>query len=402
MSFLTLLASVCAATAGAKARTKQFPFEFGLGPPPALPADVQLLGEGPGFRLSGPFAAIHAVPLKVVSLNLPEDGDAVEGPPVVDGPLRDLLDFGSAMGAAVLRPEDVNFRAQQRRESGDDSFANAMELPLDALHVKMQEHVPAPLNVDDTNGKVRIFGTLPKNLNAKTLKVSVAGDDGRNILVKYFLGQDGDEQNVVGIDEHFALDFQPAGSPVVKYQTSTGDFELLLTRPTVKPRKDVDIDFEAGTAASAKPSHLRKAAAPEHLAATRPSRDAMVNVVAKAPAGKSGDLPLERRHLAPSKAKHGAPPQEFAHDVATRRVPAWVASPAQEFVKVTKELYTAAHSQDSNQDRAVRAKQVAERAKQFVVDAHLGEAKKELIEAFAPIDDTGLVMLEMNHRFRAH
>lgn len=342
----------------------------------------------------------------------------MHGRPVVDGALRDLLEFGSAFGSAVLRPEDMV--APRRHSVGE-----ALGMPLDALHVMMRQHVPTPLQVDDAKARVRIYGTLPKNLTPKSLSVSFTGDDDRNVLVKYFLGQDGESKRVVGMDEHFMLDFSPVDAPAVKYKASTGAFELVLTRPAVKAHRQVAIDFDTAPAAAKETSHLRKSSKPENLAMAKPTQAKTINVVVKAAAEAekaTGEVSLERRSASsPSRAQPS--PREFIHESHSRRLPVSVVNAVNaektthELAKMTKTLHEvrwrkpqkhvvrwrkqkASHVSAA---REARAMEVADRVKKFVTAAHLVDAKKDLIGAFAPLDtDMGLIMLETNHRIRAH
>jgi len=363
---------------------KQLPFAIRL--PLPLPRDDRQLRGAPidledapvmGIALSG------GIPLGEVALNVPQDVEETQGPAVVDGPLRDLLDFGSAFGAAVLQPGDMRLPMHRGLGGAEGKFGAPLELPLDALHVKMQEHVPKPLNIDDAHDRLRIYGTLPKNLTAKTLKVSLSGGDDRDLTVQYFLGQGSMAKNLVGIDEHFALDFAPAEAPAVKYKAATGAFELLLKRPAMKTQKQVAIDFDAGPATP--PAQLPDLAA---FSARRPDT---ATATAKVALGRL--TPLRRTSRAP------VLPKEFAHESHLKRMHA--SRLKEDLAKMTKDLLAGPEDDSkAKQDKAARVDEIRDRAKQFVSDAHLGDAQKELIKAFAPLD-LGLVMLEMNHRVRA-
>lgn len=445
LAFL-VIGSAGAASTGTK---KQFPFEI---LPLSLPKeDRQLRGSPPGLDVPFTRVAFGGIPMGAVALNFPEDAEVMQGPPVVDGSLRDLLDLGSALGAAVLRPGgDMAMPSRPAHQSlggVEGDFGEPLELPLDALHVKMQDQVPKPLSFEDADGKIRIYGTLPKNLTAKTLKVTLSGGDGRNLVVQYFLGQGTDTQNLVGIDERFALDFDPVDQPSVKYKAHTGAFELVLTRPSVTPQKQVAINFDTV------PEHLEEA---EDLAAAKPSEANDVEAVdAKAADVKDDALPVPGKYhdwasevlaaktnepatvaLKRSKpvGQHSgtASPKEFVHESKLTRLPAAQANYLHKVLgassdgskdlqkKIADEIKQAIPSMKATgdlheklpevtkeltkvqtNDKAERVQEVRDRAKQFVADAHLGDAQKELINAFAPLD-LGLVLLEMHHHVRAH
>jgi len=477
MQIHRLLAVLAAATTAAAMTTgteKQLPVHFIPMPLPG-PEYRRLRGmPGPEYRpgvleaLDGPLpvsmagleplafgaARMGAMPLEIpeaIELARAHPGEAVE---VGEGSLRDLLDFGGAMGAAVLGPRGLQpitmssrqgagglesflkaLSAEPRPEvqpitmssrqgaGGLESFLKALaaeqgpegaeplemsaqrglegiggqrggplELPLGALHVKLREHVPKPLQVEDGNGKVRIYGTLPKKLTAKTLKVSVSGSDGRSLRIQYFLGQDAG--NAVGIDEHFALDFAPAGTPAVSYKAATGAFELVLTRPVVTPRTQVTINFDSSP--------------PTNMSAMVPGK---IHAVTAVP-NQASTVKVALKRKAPAahqRSQHTqASPGEFAHESKMKRMSA---SPAPkqtqasevDLAKVTKALHQVVQTGGvgSDQEKAARVRDISDRVKRFVADAHLTDAQKELKTAFEPLD-LGLVMLEMNHRVKAH
>lgn len=383
MAFHSILPFLLLGGAVAEVRTrKQLPFILGdeLPEPPVSlrlplpePNDFRRL-RGPAVQVGEMPLAFRAVPMDAVSLELP-DVEAIEGPPVVDGPLRDLLNFGSALGAAVLRPDSMPRLAHHKLGGAEGTFGAPLELPLEALHVKMQDHVPAALSIDDSRSKVRIYGTLPKNLTAKTLKVSLAGADGRNLVVRYFLGKGAEAgKNLVGIDEHFLLDFSPTETPAVKYKSSTGTFELSLNRPAAKPQKQISIDFDAPPATASKPIVASKS---QEVGAARKDEIALHRIA-----------PLRRSRQRVASAK------EFVHASRSVRLPASQVKAGLE--KVAKDLK---HVASAKRDKAARVQEVKSKAKQFVADARLDDAQRELEDAFAPLD-MGLVMLEKNHRIR--
>jgi|Transcript_102640 hypothetical protein len=299
------------------------------------------------------------VPLAELS---PEAAEDTEVAPVsVDGPLRDLVDFGSAIGAAVL-PRVVH--------------GSPLELPMDILHVKMQQEVPKPLNVDDTPSKVHIYGNLPKNLTAKTLQVS---SEGRNLVVKYFIDEGKQAGNsIVGIDERFALDFEPVVTPAVRYKASTGAFEMILPRPPKETsQRQVNIEFDVSQ--------------PEV-----PSK----KIVAQT---RSGPV------TAPLQKVVSKPTPEFSKRVSQSTAPVQRSSlkaddhDVKTLAKMTRQLREAGQTQQSvggRDDRAKRAQEIADKAKRFVAEARLGDAKAELQNAFAPqiFEGEGMVLLELNHK----
>jgi len=267
-----------------------------------------------------------------------------------------------------------------------------LEIPLGALHVRLQDDVPKPLQVEDDSGKVRIYGTLPKKLSAKTLKVSVSGSGDRNLRIQYFLGQGAG--NAVGIDEHFALDFAPAGAPAVSYKAATGAFELVLTKPTVTPRTQVSIDFDSSPSMDVSEEVPGKI----HAVIAKPTQASTVKVALK-----------RKPPAAHRRSQHTqASPKEFVHESKMKRMsasPVPKQSQASEvnLAKVTKALHQVAQKDGSgsDQEKTARVKEISDKVKRFVADAHLTDAQKELKSAFEPLD-FGLVMLEMHHQVKAH
>jgi hypothetical protein len=357
----------------------------------ALPMDELPMGAIP----------MGAIPMDAIRMDeLPEGVEIEQGRPIAEGSLspglRDLLDFGSAMGAAVLRPGGLEAipmpvqRALEARRGLDGiggEMGGALELPLGALHLKLQEHVPKPLHVEDGKEKLRIYGTLPQHLTSKTLKVSLSGSEGRNLRVQYFLGQGAGAKNAVGIDEKFALDFAPAGMPAVTYKASTGAFELSLSRPAAKPQEQVAIDFDSSPSTGA----VAKVTA----AAVIPGKASAVKVA------------LERKPKAAHSRQHQASPKEFVHESKMKRLLASSALKENrgEMAKVTKALHQVAQKQGLGEDedaKAARVKDISARVKSVVANAQLFDAQNALKDAFAPFDYSGLVMLEMSHQVRAH
>jgi len=405
MSILSLLAFLVVVGPAATATTtntgkKQVPFEIVEFTVP--PRDGrQLRGAPLGLDMPFPKGALSmgAFPMRDIPFEVPGN---TQGAPVVDGALLDLLNFGSALGSAtLLRPGGIvpDRMPVPRRFGGvSGAFGGPLELPLDSLHVKMQQDAPAPLKFEDAHGKLHIFGTLPKKLSAKTLKVSFSGAGGRDLIVQYPLGKSHEASNAVAIEERFALDFRPVRAPSVKYKAATGAFELVLARPEASSRKPVTIDFDTAAA---------KAAAKPIQAQTRP-----VQVVAlkprKATAGKVALKRAKFKRVQRRTARAKASVKEFVHNSKRARVPAsGVMSknarnddrivPEQEMhalAKVTKEL----RKVPPRKGKAARFQDVKNTAKQFVADAHLREAQSQLVDAFAPLDDFGLVMLEISHQ----
>lgn len=304
---------------------------------------------------------------------------------------------------AQRSPEDsepLEMSAERGLDGIGGQRGGPLELPLGALHVKLQEHVPKPLQVEDGSDKVRIYGTLPKKLSAETLKVSVSGSGGRNLRIQYFLGQGG--RNAVGIDEHFALDFAPAGTPAVSYKAATGAFELVLTKPAVALRKQVSINFDSS------PSMDVSEKVPDkiHAAIEKPSQASTEEVML------NRKLPAER-----SRSQHmQASPKEVVHESKRKRMSSYpvpklpqanevdLAKSEVDLAKVTKALHQEVAQKDesgSDQEKIARVKEISDKVKRFVADAHLTDAQKELKSAFEPLD-LGLVMLEMNHHVKSH
>merc|ERR1719387_2532004 len=72
-----------------------------------------------------------------------------------------------------------------------------------------------------------------------------------------------------------------------------------------------------------------------------------------------------------------------------------------DLAKKTKELeadVAKASAEYTTRDRAQRAKLIVDKAKEFVSEAHLSDAKSSLEDAFAPIP--GLVLIEIEHKLR--
>merc|ERR1719424_2673973 len=260
-----------------------------------------------------------------------------------------------------------------------------------------------------------------------------------------------------GINERFDLDFEPVDQPAVTYKAATGEFQLLLTRPAEKTRKPIAIDFDTVAPKMAKPQH-HVMINPEHLALAKPSQQSIkMNVVSPPPAKKKPsalpDAAQEYAWVLPEDIKAAevvAAPvishakkvvadtlvtdtklKEAAAKVGTVTIPIVrpIATPQasvqKEFVdaemqhlrdsevktlaairkaekqdmeglrKVTSQVKHDATSMDK--DQAARVKSIADEAKKFIADAHLGDAQKDMASAFAPLD-LGLVMLEMHHR----
>jgi hypothetical protein len=341
-----------------------------------LPLAPEIAGDFHALPLTG-----MVVPLDEMQSDAPEDSVQLGAAPVgLDGPLQDLFDFGNVIGAAVLP------RAAHGRP---------LELPMDILHVKMQQEVPKPLTVDDTPSNVHIYGTLPKNLTAKTLQVS---SEGRDLLVKYFMDEGKAGSSVIGIDERFTLDFEPREAPIVKYKASTGVFELTLPRPPKESvGQQVNINFEDVATPEVAPKKVAEAVAPRPAAAAAPNFEKASEELKMAIVEHNGESTRKRvEDIANEFAEH------FSHTPASHESNVSV-DDGKTLAKMTKQLREAGHAQklaSGRDDQTKRAKEIADKAKRFVAEARLGDARTELQDAFAPqiFEGEGMVLLELNHK----
>jgi hypothetical protein len=289
---------------------------------------------------------------------------------------------------------------------------------MDILHVKMQQEVPKPLTVDDTPSNVHIYGTLPKNLTAKTLQVS---SEGRNLVVKYFI--DGGKQasnSIVGIDERFALDFDPLENPVVRYSSATGAFELTLPRPAKETSgQQVNIEFddvpkkqEVAPRPTAAPRVEEVVAKPTVAKPTEESTRKTVEKIAdefadhfrhtSAPAKDSVPKAISTPTEDPLPQEDSAAVKEAVASAAALREKAEENDAKTTLAKMTRQLREAEQAKKpvTQADQAKRAKDIADKAHRFVAEAKLGDAKTELASAFSPgiFEGEGMVLLELNHK----
>jgi len=309
-------------------------------------------------------------------------------PPVAEGPLRDLLDFGSALGTVVLSANPAVSQQDAMRGSADKFGGpqKAVKSVLDALRVDMQGDYPAPLNFHNGNDMVRIDGILPKNLTARSLKASLAGNERRRLTIRYFLGKDDNVDNVVAVEENFDLDFSPTEKPKIAYRASTGQFELLLKRPVVKPSQQVAIHFDI------------EQARPKERAST------FKKTAANAASTAAG-------HMAADEDTSSQPADEPQQSAFTENVLKQYMKSDRDFVQALRhsrladlpKLTQALNHQElqyGTKDTNARAQAAAQKAKRFVSKVRLDKAKRVLKSAFQPLD-TGLVMLEIHHSGRS-